>query len=113
MSSYVFPLDSRRALNVEHSGGKAAILARLAQLGFAVPPGCVISSSLFDGLERRCGCGGSGRGRDRERDFRDGLYRRLLECPLSDAERDSLLDAYRRFGGPVAVRSSFAGEEGL
>ena len=113
MSSYVFPLDSRRALNVEHSGGKAAILARLAQLGFAVPPGFVISSSLFDGLERRCGCGGSGRGRDRERDFRDGLYRRLLECPLSDAERDSLLDAYRRFGGPVAVRSSFAGEDGL
>ncbi len=112
MSRNVFPLGSRRALSVECSGGKAATLARLVRLGFAVPPGFVISASMFEGVERRCASDNGGRGSKREPEAQEDLHRRLLECPLSESERQSLLEAYRRFGGPVAVRSSFSGEDG-
>ena len=112
MSRHVFPLGSRHALRVERCGGKAATLARLAQLGFAVPPGFVISASMFDRFERRCASEMSGHARAPEPEAQDDLHQRLLECPLSEAERRALLEAYRRFGGPVAVRSSFVGEDG-
>ena len=113
MSRHVFPLDGRRALRIEHSGGKAATLARLARLGFAVPPGIVISASMFDGLERRCAPEGTSHDHEREPEAQEALHQRLLECPLSEAERRILRDTYRRFGGPVAVRSSYVGEDGL
>ncbi len=113
MSRHVFPLDGRRALRIEHSGGKAATLARLARLGFAVPPGIVISASMFDGLERRCAPEGTSQDCEREPEAQEALHQRLLECPLSEAERRTLREIYRRFGGPVAVRSSYVGEDGL
>jgi pyruvate,water dikinase len=107
----IFPLGSRRALQLEHSGGKAATLARLTRLGFAVPPGFVIASPLFDGLRQRC-TAGAPTASGLEPEAMEKLHRQLLRCPLSPAETRRLGRAFRLFGGPVAVRSSFIGEDG-
>ena len=68
---------------------------------------------MFDGLERRCAPEGTSHDHEREPEAQEALYQRLLECPLSEAERRILRDTYRRFGGPVAVRSSYVSEDGL
>jgi pyruvate,water dikinase len=68
-------------------GGKAAGLARLTAAGLPVPPGFVLTT---------------------------GAYCRLHAADIrSDpAFVQSVLDAFRQLGGPVAVRSSAPGEDG-
>lgn len=107
----ILPLAGRRARNSEHSGGKAATLARLDSLGFSVPPGFVICPSVLDGLARRCAVGLHGPEAGPE-EF-EALFHELLECPVPEAGQRLLRRAFRRFGPPVAVRSSFVGEDGV
>ena len=112
MSRHIIPLGSRRALRPELSGGKAATLARLAKLGYAVPPGFVILASLFEDLTQRCVPEGLRNVVDLEPDALEALHQKLLECPVSGTELQQMRRAYQRFGGRVAVRSSYVGEDG-
>jgi len=64
-------------------GGKASKLARMAQCGLPVPEGFVVAFSPEESMQ------------------------------LKEAEENTILRAYERFGeGPVAVRSSAVGEDG-
>lgn len=109
---YVVPLGSRRALREAQAGGKGASLAWLSRNGFNVPPGFVITPAAF-------------------RDFLAGVELPTLDrsdgSPAAEWERmrehvaaaavphrvaHAILTAYRRLGGPMAVRSSMVGEDG-
>jgi pyruvate,water dikinase len=111
---YVFDLSHDRALRESIAGGKGAKLARLLRKGFRVPPGFIISTDL---LNRLVGEGGvprhHGRNSENKRavsgdNLRDSVLR--TEFPPEVSREIGL--AFRRLGGPVAVRSSLVGEDG-
>jgi len=111
MGRFVVDLGSSRSLRESVAGGKGAGLARLRRAGFRVPPGFVITTSVFRGAltaaVRRLV---SEAGRP-DLENLEALRRSFLSWDILPAHRRAILGAYRRLGGPVAVRSSMVGED--
>ena len=100
MPSPIISLGQKACRDPKRTGGKGAGLARLTALGFAVPPGFVLSTSVFDDSLRNTAGGEHVRDSDRVLgEIPPGVQRRLLEHA-------------RQLGGPFAVRSSLVGEDG-
>jgi len=92
-------LASRAARDPSRYGGKGAGLARLAALGFNVPPGFLLPTrALQDHLASLA-------------DHHDDLPDRILQADLPPPWRRRLAAVLRRLDGPVAVRSSLVGED--
>jgi pyruvate,water dikinase len=111
MGRFVYPLTDKRAGRRRHSGGKAAVLARLRSLGFNVPDGFVIST---EGCTRfiRSAAPELRVSRTASPDERARIRNGIARCdPPTDIAAE-MLDAYRALGGAVAVRSSMAAEDG-
>ena len=112
MARTILDLDSRDALQPILAGGKGAGLARLRRQGFPVPDGFIVTPAVFQ---------------DHIGGFREMLPKQPDACPEAELahfqamiirqplparlERD-VVAAYRKLGGPVAVRSSMLGEDG-
>jgi phosphohistidine swiveling domain-containing protein len=94
MASPILNLAERGCRDPARSGGKGAGLARLADLGFPVPPGFVLATGVFESCLRRNG---------------QGLID-LADIPPRIV--DLLCSRARSLGFPVAVRSSLVGEDG-
>jgi rifampicin phosphotransferase len=111
MPRYVINLSSRTALQPTLSGGKGAGLAWLNRQGANVPAGFVITTATFwDFLAAAAPEPGQIHGRPAA--AAGGALQNAVETaefppPLARA----ILQAYRRLGGPVAVRSSATGED--
>lgn len=105
MAAPVLSLSSRKAVDVSLAGGKGAGLARLLKAGFPVPPGFVITTAAFrEALADAAIRSTSG-------DSLEAARRALLAWEMPAPLRRAVLSAYRRLGGPVAVRSSMVGED--
>ncbi|MGE3535947.1 MAG: PEP/pyruvate-binding domain-containing protein [Candidatus Tectimicrobiota bacterium] len=106
VSSYVQSLDTRQAAEVAYAGGKGAMLARLLQAGFPVPPGCVLSPQVL----LVCLAAWSLPPPDRP----EALVQALLRSPLPRAVEVSLYDALARLPAAAhgwVVRSSAVAED--
>ncbi len=97
MTRYVLDLSSRTALQPALSGGKGAGLAWLNRQGANVPPGFVITTAAFQDCLAAAAPDAP----------RSAIETAELPTPITRA----ILQAYRRLGGPVAVRSSATGED--
>ncbi len=111
MSRYVIGLSSRTALNPALTGGKGAGLAWLCRQQCQVPAGFVITTAAFRDFLAACPpeAGRSGRGL-----IAGGagvLGQTLKTTPFPPRIAKAIVGAYRRLGGPVAVRSSLVGED--
>lgn len=106
MGRNLIDLSDRRARDERLAGGKASRLAILLQKGFPVPSGFVVSTAVFDAQRRRAdAAGGGGEPAGNE-------PRPPIDSPDLDPDLAGDLDrAFRRLGGPVAVRSSMRGED--
>jgi len=111
MGRLIINLESPRAARESVSGGKGAGLARLRRAGFNVPPGFVITTGVFHGAltaaVRRIAFENGPPGLENLEAVRDSF----LSWDIIPAHRNAILKAYRRLGGPVAVRSSLVGED--
>jgi rifampicin phosphotransferase len=109
MSRYVIDLSSRSALQPALSGGKGAGLAWLCRQGCQVPPGFVITTRAFQDFFSACaqapalGSVATDAGE---------LGRMVETAPFPPRMARTIVRAYRRLGGPVAVRSSLVHEDG-
>jgi pyruvate,water dikinase len=108
MHTLVVPLSGAAPETLPRLGGKGAALARLAQSGFAVPAGFVITTDAFRatlGGATLCGTA-----------HHEELRRRILTTPLPVAVRRAITTAYAELalqaGARVAVRSSATLEDG-
>lgn len=112
MSRYVVNLSSRRALRELCAGGKGAGLARLSRCGFQVPPGFVITSTAFRDFLTDAGFDVAGTRREWTVDAVERTRERMASSDLPGRLAREIVRAYRKLGGPVAVRSSMVGEDG-
>ena len=102
MPRYVVDLSSRTALLPTLSGGKGAGLAWLNRQGANMPAGFVITTAAFQDFLAAAG----------EPDPAAVALRTVVEtAELPPAIARAIVQAYRRLGGPVAVRSSATGED--
>jgi pyruvate,water dikinase len=100
---YVIWFDEAGATEVEISGGKGASLASMTVQGLPVPPGFVIPSDIME----RCVDAEALRAMARAKDHAAAM--KLIE---DTAEvHPSIIAAYERLGGKVAVRSSASAED--
>jgi pyruvate, water dikinase len=100
---HVIWFDEPDALSVEIAGGKGASLASMTAQGLPVPPGFVIPSDLME----KCVDAEALRALTRAKDH-VGAMRLVEETAKVDA---SVLEAYAKLGGKVAVRSSASAED--
>ncbi len=113
--SFVIPLKSAMAADVDRIGPKAANLAALARAGLPTPGGFCLSADAYrlqmselglQGLVDRFDSADLAQRRRASVEIRLGLYER----PIAPAILDQLLDAWRAqrevTGTPAAVRSS-------
>ena len=111
MGHLIINLENRKATRESISGGKGAGLARLRRAGFNVPPGFVITTGIFHGAltaaVRRIAFENGPPDLENLEAVRDSF----LSWDIIPAHRNAILKAYRRLGGPVAVRSSLVGED--
>ncbi|MGD2104975.1 MAG: PEP/pyruvate-binding domain-containing protein [Anaerolineae bacterium] len=112
MGRYIVGLDSRRALREECTGGKAAGLAWLTRNGLNVPRGFVITSAAFRDFVASCKIQMPGQRQDWTREVMEPIRQRLIAAEVPGPLARSIVDAYLRLGGSVAVRSSMFGEDG-
>ena len=111
MSRYVVGLASRSALKPALSGGKGAGLAWLCRQHVNVPAGFVVTTAAFRDF---LAASAPQMGRDRpelDANDPDALCRAVETARLPSPIAQAILRAYRRLGGPVAVRSSLVGED--
>jgi len=111
MSRYVIGLSSRAALQPALSGGKGAGLAWLKRQNVNVPPGFVVTTTAFGDF---LSDGSAELGRDwRQLSAADAemLCRALETVHYPPRIAEAIIRAFRRLGGPVAVRSSLVGED--
>lgn len=111
MARYIVGLDSHRALDPRLAGGKGAGLAQLRRYHFNVPPGFIITPDAFRDFLTGFGVEEIAQ----KNRWSPGALRLianfLQEQPLPGPLAAPLSHAYRRLGGPVAVRSSMVGED--
>ena len=111
MSRYIVDLASRSALKPALSGGKGAGLAWLCRQHVNVPTGFVITTTAFQDF---LAAGLLELERDRpglNADDPDALRGVIETAHLPPAIGQAIVQAYRRLGGSVAVRSSLVGED--
>jgi pyruvate,water dikinase len=111
MGALILDLGSRAAARESVAGGKGAGLARLRRAGFPVPPGFIITTAVFHGaltaaVRRMAAEAGLPDLEDLE-----AIRASFLSWDILPAHRAAILKAYRKLGGPVAVRSSMVGED--
>ncbi|MGD1994527.1 MAG: PEP/pyruvate-binding domain-containing protein, partial [Anaerolineae bacterium] len=111
MRRYVVGLSRRAALNDVRSGGKGASLARLTRSGFNVPPGFVVTSTAFQDFLASFGIEILEQRRNWAQSDLERIRELLAFWEMPTRIRSQLLQAYRRLGGAVAVRSSMVGED--
>lgn len=111
MSRYVINLNSRSAQQETQTGGKGASLARLHRLGFKVPQGFVITSAAFQDFLAEFGIQVLTQRMDWAEKDLEHIRELLLACRLPDQVAHPIVQAYRKLGGRVAVRSSMLGED--
>ena len=102
MNSYVADLSTKAALSPLRSGGKGAGLAWLHRQGFRVPSGFIITTDAFRYYVESAapGCENA-----------VAALSALAGAPLPERIERPIRRAYRRLGGPVAVRSSLVAED--
>jgi phosphohistidine swiveling domain-containing protein len=93
VAAYILNISSRRTLDPALAGGKGASLAWLCAHKFSVPPGFVITTAAFAEAAAAP-----------PTDAPDRI-------PVPPRVERAVRQAYRRLGGPVAVRSSMVGED--
>jgi pyruvate, water dikinase len=85
------------------AGGKGASLGELTRAGIRVPPGFVVTTAAFPGVD------------DVPDDLEAlaGVRDRVANVPVPDEVRTAIVEGYRALGDdvPVAVRSSATGED--
>jgi len=104
-------LASRSALKSALSGGKGAGLAWLCRQHVNVPAGFVVTTAAFQDF---LAASAPQTGRDRldlDANDPDALCRAVETAHLPAPIAQAIVRAYRRLGGPVAVRSSLVGED--
>jgi phosphohistidine swiveling domain-containing protein len=111
MGALILDLGSRAALCESVAGGKGASLSRVRRAGFPVPPGFVITTAVFHGaltaaVRRMAAMAAPPKLEDLE-----AVRASFLSWDILPAHRAAILRAYRKLGGPVAVRSSMVGED--
>jgi phosphohistidine swiveling domain-containing protein len=111
MSRYVVSLDSKSAQQETQTGGKGASLARLHRLGFKVPQGFVVTSAAFQAFLAEFGIQVLTLRKDWAEQDLERIRELLLACRLPDQVAHPIVQAYRKLGGRVAVRSSMLGED--
>ena len=113
MNRHVIPLSARRARRPSIAGGKASSLAKLIALGFRVPDGFVVSTSVFGDLLQEHGrrTTAPGGGTDDAAKQLDSLRTSIQAAPLPAIVERDIKTAFRSIGGRVAVRSSLVGED--
>ncbi|MGH3381718.1 MAG: PEP/pyruvate-binding domain-containing protein [Actinoallomurus sp.] len=90
-------LDEAAALERAEVGGKAAVLARMRQAGFAVPDGYVFTAQAM--LQHVAG-------------LETPTEEAVRDRPLDEGTRAAVAEAAARLTGPLAVRSSGVDEDG-
>jgi phosphohistidine swiveling domain-containing protein len=111
MGRYVVGLGSRPSFRESVAGGKGAGLARLRRAGFRVPPGFVITTSVFRGALTAAVRRLVSEAGPPDLENLEALRNSFLFWDILPAHRRSILGAYRHLGGAVAVRSSMVGED--
>jgi pyruvate,water dikinase len=111
MSRYIVSLNSKSALCEARAGGKGINLAWLRRNGFSVPPGFVITSMAFQDLLNNFGIETPARRGDWTQGDLERTHGLLQSCRIPDQLAHSIVRAYRKLGGRVAVRSSMIGED--
>jgi phosphohistidine swiveling domain-containing protein len=111
-SDLVLSLGDLRRGDLAVAGGKGANLGELVRGGFPVPPGFVVSTAAYDRFVAKNALQDViarelARGEGSGSAIRDAFEQGRIPA---DVER-SVLDAYRKLGGPVAVRSSATAED--
>jgi phosphohistidine swiveling domain-containing protein len=111
MKHFVVSLDSRAALRESCAGGKGASLARLRRQGFAVPRGFAITSTAFQEFLADFGIEVLTQRREWIESDLEHIRELITSCRIPDHLVVPIARAYRKLGGPVAVRSSMVGED--
>ncbi len=111
MGRFVVGLGSGRSTRESVAGGKGASLARLRRAGFRVPPGFVITTTVFRGALTAAVRRLVSEAGPPDVENLEAIRRSFLSWDILPAHRRAILRAYRRLGGPVAVRSSMVGED--
>lgn len=111
LARYIVGLDSRRALDPQLAGGKGAGLAWLRHYHFHVPPGFIITPNAFRDFLTGFGVEEIARKNRWSPSELRLITHFLQEQPVPGPLVAPLVRAYRRLGGPVAVRSSMVGED--
>jgi phosphohistidine swiveling domain-containing protein len=111
MGRYVLSLNTRSALQETRAGGKGASLARLRRAGFQVPPGFVITAPAFEVFLAYHNLDSLQQGKTWSQGDSEQNQALLLSLPIPPRLSNPILRAYRKLGGPVAVRSSMIGED--
>lgn len=113
MGRQITYLDRRRAAKESVVGGKAAGLSRLMRSGFNVPSGFAINTVAFQQAYAEVRKQISFLGTIAEADRLKEVRHAFLSLDFPPALKKDILAAYADWGGPVAVRSSFVGEDSL
>jgi rifampicin phosphotransferase len=98
----VAPLSALGARDRPLAGGKGANLGELIRAGLPVPDGFVITTEAYVAAASAAGVDPG--------DPADAR-RRLIESPVPSEVATAVREAYRKLGGPVAVRSSATAED--
>jgi hypothetical protein len=117
----VAPLLSFRRNDLAIAGGKGANLGELAQAGFDVPPGFVITTAAYDLLLQENGLQTHLSGLlsshdltnpDSVKNVSQQIHSLLQQIPMPEKIVENVLGAYQELGnGAVAVRSSATAED--
>lgn len=111
MNPYVKPLKDKTLLSTSVAGGKGASLAQLQRRGFNVPPGFVITAQAFQDFLAAFGIEVLTRREDWNKNDVERIRELLTACHIPEQLSTPIIQAYRKLGGPVAVRSSMVGED--
>ncbi len=111
MPRYVVDLAHRAALQPALSGGKGSGLAWLHRQHVNVPAGFVITTAAFRDFSLLLRRKRSETARGLNTEGADALRRAIETADFPPAIALAIVQAFRRLGGPVAVRSSAVGED--
>lgn len=111
MGRYIIHLNRSRARSEARAGGKGASLARLLENGFAVPAGFVLTPRAFQAFLDAFSVSEIAQIKHWTESELLLIRNWFRECELPRHLHLAIARAYRKLGGPVAVRSSMVGED--
>lgn len=124
--TYTRAFDQAGPASVETLGGKCASLVTMTAAGMPVPPGFAVTTEAFDAFMVAAGIADATAALLADLDADDpaavdavseAIRHRICSCPVPDAVRAEVIDAYDRLQAragepfPVAVRSSATAED--